>query len=125
MASVGDYPLINDYSLCHQTVTIYHYESGEITRTVYPKAYFEKTVKAEVDERGESGKTEHLIVIPGSNIPCVPGDKVYLGNGASPEGDNARWWRVFIPPKDDKVVVVRSVSYRHWRGEVVHVELRG
>lgn len=125
MASPGDFPLINNYSLCNQSVTVYHYDNGEITRTEYEKAYFEATEKQELDQRGESGKTEHLIVIPGNTRDFYEGDKVYLGIGEYPEGDAARWWRNFIPAKNRDVVVIRSVSFRRWQNAVVHVEMRG
>lgn len=125
MVSPGDFPLINDYSLCNQTVTVYHYEGGEVTRIECSKAYFEEVEKQSLDQRGESGKTEHLIVIPGDSLEFYEGDRVYLGVGGYPEGDTARWWREFIPSKNRAVVVVRSVSFRRWRNEVVHVELRG
>ena len=124
MASFSDIPLINDFSLCQQTVTLYHYDDGEITRVEYTKAYFEETDKQETSTTGESGKTEHLVVIPGE-ITCVPGDKVFLGSGAYPEGDSARWWRLFIPAKVPQVVIVRSVSQRHWLGKPSHIEIRG
>lgn len=117
-------PLINDFSLCQQTVTGYRFGNGEITRTLYPKAYFEETDKQDITNTGEAGKTEHLIVIPGE-VDCAPGDKFFLGVGAEPEGDAATWWRYFIPSKVPQCVVVRSVSQRHWLGEPSHIEIRG
>ena len=123
---VGDMPLIIDYSLCNQAVTLYSYDNGEITRTQYDRAYFEHVEKETIDNQGEHGKTEHLIVIPG-NVPCSPGMRAYLGVGATLDNieDAAAWWRALIPSKDNNVVIVRSVSPRYWRGEIVHVELRG
>jgi hypothetical protein len=124
MASFTDIPLINDFSLCQQTVTLYHYDGGEITRVEYPKAYFEETDKQEISTTGESGKTEHLVVIPGE-VDIVPGDKVFLGVGDYPDGDTARWWRLFIPSKVPQCVIARSVSQRHWLGKPTHIEVRG
>ena len=124
MASFSDIPLINDFSLCQQTVTLYHYDGGEITRVECPKAYFEETDKLETSTTGESGKTEHLIVIPGE-VDIVPGDKVFLGVGDYPDGDTARWWRLFIPSKVPQCVIARSVSRRHWLGKPTHIEVRG
>ena len=121
---LNDLPLINDFSLCQQTVTLYHYEDGEITRTEYEKAYFEETDKQEIKNTGESGKTEHLVVIPG-NVNATPGDKVVLGVGGFPEGDSAEWWRYFIPSRVPECVIARSVSQRHWLGNPSHVEIRG
>ena len=124
MANLIDWPLINDYGLCRQTVTVYRYSDGYITRTEYPKAYFEETDKLETSTTGESGKTEHLIVIPGE-VDIVPGDKVFLGVGDYPDGDTARWWRLFIPSKVPQCVIARSVSQRHWLGKPTHIEIRG
>lgn len=121
---IGDMPLIIDYSLCNQAVTIYSYDEGVVTRRECPRAYFEMTEKETIDNTGEHGKTEHLIVIP-EDIECSPGCRVYLGIGSEPGANAAQWWRSFIPAKNDKVVVVRSVSPRYWQGAVVHVELRG
>lgn len=128
MTRVGDLPLIIDYSLCNQAVTIYRFDGDDVTYTHYPKAYFEYVDKGELERTGESGKTEHLIVIPGNEIECKPGDKVYLGEGEEPQygaTSAAKWWREFIPAKVDNLAVIRSVSPRYWRGEIVHYELRG
>ena len=126
MVSIGDMPLIIDYSLCKMSVTVYQYADGAVTRTYCPRAYWERTEKVDVDQRGEHGENEHLVVIPGGDVVPEVGCRVYLGEGPEVGGDDAaRWWREFIPSRNDAVVVVRSVSPRHWRGEIVHVELRG
>lgn len=147
---LGDMPLINDYSLCKQSVTVYHYNGTAVTRTVHFPAYFEAVEKQTQELTHETERTEHLIVIPGSGDVCEVGDKVFCGvgaelptaNGQPPTGatgatgatgstgstpaiDYAKWWREFIPAKVDGLVIARSVSYRHWRGEVVHCEIRG
>lgn len=122
--AIIDIPLINDFSLCRQAVTHYRLGGGAVARTVHPKAYFEETDKLDIARTGESGKTEHLVVIPGE-ADCNPGDKLYLGVGPEPDGDAATWWRNFIPAKVPACVVVRSVSQRHWLGEPSHVEVRG
>lgn len=126
MPKLGEMPLINDYSLCNQSVTVYTYDGDAVERVYCPRAYWERTEKVDIDQRGEHGTNEHLIVIPGNAVIPVVGCRVFLGEGPDVSGDDvAKWWRDFIPAKNDAVVVVRSVSPRHWRGEVVHVELRG
>lgn len=122
--AIIDIPLINDFSLCRQTVTHYRLGGETVTRTVHPMAYFEETDAVDIARTGESGKSEHLVVIPGE-VDIAPGDKLYLGTGPVPSGDAAAWWRGFIPAKVPACVVVRSVSQRHWLGEPSHVEVRG
>ena len=124
MMSVADYPLIIDYCFCNQTVTLYSYANGTVTRTVHSNAYHERTEKQVVDERGARVENEYLIIIPG-NVSVSVGDRVYLGTGDAVGNDAAAFWRGFIPAKNDNVVVVRKVSYRHWQGQVTHVEIRG
>lgn len=124
MFALGKMPLINDYSLCNMPVTHYRFAGGEVTRSVYQRAYFEATDAQTLERTGDVSKTEHLIVIPGA-VDCAPGDKFFLGVGPEIVGDAASWWRGFIPSKVGGVVVVRKVSPRYWRGEVAHTEIRG
>ena len=124
MVSVANMPMVIDYSLCNQTVTLYSYENGAVTRVVFPRAYFERTEQQQVDEHGSRSENEHLVVIP-DDVTVNVGDRVFLGEGEEPGNDAAAWWRGFIPSKNPGVVVVRKVSYRHWKGQVVHVEIRG
>lgn len=124
MFALGQMPLVNDYSLCTSKVTHYAFRDGEITRTVYQRAYFEVTEGQTLERTGDVSKSEHLIVIPGA-VDCAPGDKFFLGVGSEVEGDAASWWRGFIPSKVGGVVVVRKVSPCYWNGETVHTEIRG
>ena len=125
MLRVGDLPLINDYSLCKQAVTVYRFEDNEVTSAYFPKAYFEFTETQKVDKVGSNEEDVFLLVIPGSEIACKVGDKVLLGQGEQPSGDHAAFWRSLIPTKVDNLGVVRKVSARWWNGEIVHTEARG
>ena len=124
MFALGKMPLINDYSLCTSSVTLYRFRDGEVERTVYQRAYFESTEGQTLERTGDVSKTEHLIVIPGA-VECAPGDKFFLGVGSEVSGEAASWWRGFMPSKVGGVVVVRKVSQRLWDGEVAHTEIRG
>lgn len=125
MLSPGETPLVNDYSLCCQKVTVYHEEGGEVTRTVWPRAYLERTRAQEVGSTGSSERSGFLLVIPG-DVPVSVGDKVCDGEGPDvPSADQMAWWRSLIPTKVPGIAVVRNVSRRYWRGEVAHVEAGG
>lgn len=81
MASLGTMPLVNDYSLCQQTVTVYHMEGGAVTRTVYTKAYLERKKTESVGATGSSEENGFLLVVPGGAQACRVGDKVFDGEG--------------------------------------------
>ena len=125
MLNVGKLPLIIDYSLCTQSVTVYHFEDGEVTSTFFPKAKFEFTETQKVDIIGSSEEDTFMLVIPGNEIACNVGDKVLLGQGEQPSGDHAAFWRSLIPSKVDNLGVVRKVHACYWDGEIVHTEARG
>lgn len=125
MLKVGDLPLLNDYSLCTQSVTVYHFENGEVTSRYFPRAKFEFTETQKVDKVGSSEEDTFLLVIPGNEIACNVGDKVLLGQGEQPTGDYAAFWRSFIPTKVDNLGVVRKVHACYWKGEICHTEARG
>lgn len=123
---LGEMPLVNDYSLCQDAVTVYHHEGGAVTRTVYPRAYLDSKKTENVDRTGSSEANGFLLVVPGSAQACHVGDKVMLGEGpAVPESDVEAWWRSFIPSKVDGLVVVKYVDAKRWRGAIVHTEAGG
>ena len=124
---LGTSPLIQDYSLCQQVVTIYHREESSVTRAVHYGVYFNYEETQEVDERGSSEKNTFLLVIPvsGGDAPCSVGDKVLLGVGEAVPDDAMAFWRELIPTKRQNLVVVRKVSPKWWAGEIVHYEIRG
>jgi hypothetical protein len=119
-------PLVNDYSLCQQTVTVYHNDGATVTRTVHPKAYLDHKRTEAVDKVGSAESNGFLLVIPAATQACHVGDKVYEGEGPDvPATGQQAWWRGFIPTKVDALVVVRHVGVRRWAGSVVHTEAGG
>lgn len=126
MASLGTMPLVNDYSLCHDAVTVYHNDGGEVTRTVYPRAFLDSKKTENVDRTGSTEANGFLLVIPGDAQAVQVGDKVMLGEGPQvPASDVAAWWRSFIPAKVDGLVVVKDAKAARWDGAIVHTEAGG
>ena len=126
MAGLGGMPLLNDYSLCRDVVTVYHEEGGEVTRTVFPRAFLDSRKTENVDRTGSSEANGFLLVIPGDVQACRVGDKVMRGEGPDvPEADAPAWWRKFVPVRVDGLVVVKYVDVKRWNGAVVHTEAGG
>ena len=126
MAALGSMPLLNDYSLCTQTVTVYSFDGEAVTRTVHPQAYLDFKKTENVDRTGSTEANGFLLVVPGSTLACHVGDKVILGEGPQvPETEVAKWWRAFIPTKVDNLVVVGYVDPKYWDGQLVHTEAGG
>jgi hypothetical protein len=126
MASLGTMPLVNDYSLCQQMVSIYHHADGEVTRTVVYPAYLDFKKTEAVDRTGSSEASAFLLVIPCSESPVMVGDKVMAGEGpVVDEDDPEKFWRSLIPTKVPGLCVVRHVDPKYWAGEMVHVEAGG
>ena len=113
-----------DYSLCNQTVTVYHWDGGtEYTRKVFDNAFLDIKKVQNVDKTGSSEANGFLLVIPGSSVPVVVGDKVISGVG--PEIKTREAWAGFVPAKVPGLVVVKYVDPKYWRGSVVHTEAGG
>ena len=114
-----------DYSLCNQTVTIYHWDGKETyTRKVIEEGAFLDFKKTQnVDKTGSSEVNTFLLVIPGSEVPVAVGDKVIHGEG--PEIATRESWAAFIPAKIPGLGVVKWVDPKFWRGSVVHTEAGG
>ena len=126
MFKLGNMPLIQDYSLCNQVVTVYHRDKEHgISREILEGVYFDFEESTEVDERGSSEHNTFLLVVPGCKAPCVAGDKILLGIGEDVPADEMQWWRELIPTKRDDLVIARKVSPKFWSGEIVHYEIRG
>lgn len=114
-----------DYSLCNQTVTIYHQNApGSYTRTVIERGAFLEYKKAmSVDKTGSRESNSFLLVVPCSE-PCVfMGDKVLPGEG--PEIPTREAWAALVPAKVPGLAVVQYVDPKHWQGKLVHVEAGG
>lgn len=116
---------INDYRLCNQTVTVYHEEGGEVTRTYHPKAYLDFKKTENTDRTGQSEANGFLLVIPGSTQAVRIGDKVFHGVGPEVPQDAQNWWRTFVPAKVDGLVVVKTVDCKYFGGKMVHTEAGG
>ena len=70
-----------DYSLCNQTVTVYHWDGKDTyTRKVFTDAFLDFKKTQNVDKTGSSEVNGFLLVIPGPSVPVSVGDKVLLGN---------------------------------------------
>ncbi len=131
-----------DYSLCDQTVTLYHAELGEpfsCTRTVFRGAHFDAKKVETVDKTGNREANSFLLVLPSGwqgrpvwaaaasegqpTFSLVPGDKALLGEGPSID-DRAAWVR-FVPVSVPGLVVVKDVDVKYWAGQVCHIEAGG
>lgn len=119
------FPHIIDYSLCQQTVTVYHQEDGAITRTVHEKAFFDFNKTLNVAKTGASDASGFLLVIPGDTQTVFPGDKVVLGVGEEVPADVTRWWARFIPSKVPNMGVVKHADPKYWNGVLIHTEAGG
>jgi len=109
-----------DYSLCNQTVTVYHQNADKsVTRAVYPNAFLDFRKNQNINKTGETQTNSFLLVIPGE-ITLYPKDKVYLGIG--PETIT---WAEFIPVKVSGLVVIKYVDPKYWNGIQCHVEAGG
>lgn len=123
---LGNLPLFNDYSLCTQTVSVFHYENDEVTKTVYEKAFLDFKQTQNIERTGSNEVNGFLLVIPGNAQACKSGDKVMLGDSVDvPTEGIPAWWRSFVPSKVDGLVVVKYVDVKYWNGEIVHTEAGG
>lgn len=123
MLSVRNRPPM-DYSLCSQTVTVYHRrEDGGILRTVHKRAFLDFRKNQSIDKTGSREVNSFLLVIPCA-APCVfVGDKVLLGEG--PALETAEEWARFIPANTPGLVVVSQVDPKYYRGRLCHIEAGG
>ena len=113
-----------DYSLCTQTVTVYHLDGKDTyTRKVFTDAFLDFKKTQNVDKTGSSEVNGFLLVIPGPSVPVSVGDKVLLGEG--PEIATREAWASFIPAKVPGLVVVKWVDPKYWHGSIVHTEAGG
>lgn len=113
-----------DYSLCNQTVTIYHWDGKDTyTRKVIKGAFLDFKKTQNVDKTGSREVNSFLLVIPGSEVSVAVGDKVIHGEG--PEVATREAWSAFIPAKVEGLVVVKYVDPKYWKGALVHTEAGG
>lgn len=138
-----------DYSLCDQTVTIYHQlgagENFACTRTVFRGAMVDQKKVRAVDKTGSKEGYSFLAVFPSgrgrpewvapaayAELPdcrragtftLAPGDKLLPGEG--PEIIDRKAWSAFVPATTPGLVVVSDVDVKLWAGSVCHVEAGG
>lgn len=136
-----------DYSLCNQTVTLYHADlknGFQCTRTLFRGAFFDAKKVQTVDKIGRQEANSFLLVLPsgwdgrpvwvdaavaqplGDDHPVfslAAGDKVFLGEG--PEITDLAAWGKFIPASVPGLVVVKDVDVKYWHGAVCHIEAGG
>lgn len=138
-----------DYSLCDQTVTIYHQlgagENFACTRTVFHGAMVDRKKVRTVDKTGSKEGYSFLAVFPSgrgrpewvapaayAELPdcrragaftLAPGDKLLPGEG--PEIADRKAWSAFVPASTPGLVVVSDVDVKLWEGSVCHVEAGG
>lgn len=138
-----------DYSLCDQTVTLYHAGFGAdgrgfaCARVVFAGAHLDSKKVQTVDKTGSRETNGCLLVLPSGwngrpvwiaptefegldaagragRFTLVPGDKVLLGEG--PEIAAREAWQRLVPAAVPGLVVIRDVDPKYWRGAVTHVE---
>lgn len=131
-----------DYSLCNQTVTLYHAVQGDpfsCSRVLFHGAFLDQKRVKSVDKTGSNEVSSFLLVLPSGwdgrpvwqdrandgqvHFSLAPGDKVLLGEG--PEIKDRTEWAGFIPAKVPGLVVVRDVDVKYWHGKVCHIEAGG
>ena len=101
-----------DYSLCADTVTVYHREG--LTRHVLRNVHWEQTRRSSVDTGKTWQEALFLLIVPGG-FPLHPGDRIAQGEGA----EIASWQQTAGLP------TVESVKDCRFRGKLAHTEARG
>lgn len=136
-----------DYSLCNQTVTLYHADltnGYQCTRTVFRGAFFDAKKVQTVDKTGSRETNSFVVILPSGwggrpvwadaasmqplraeqgVFSVQAGDKILLGEG--PELVDRAAWAGFVPAKTSGLVVVKDVDVKYWNGTVCHVEAGG
>lgn len=122
MLSVQSRTPVN-YSLCNQTVTIYHKDGDSYTCKILRNAFLDFKKTENVDKTGSREANTFLLVIPCDSAQVFVGDKVLLGEGqaVSTSGE----WAKLIPATTPGLVVVSYVDPKYWNGRMVHVEAGG
>lgn len=123
MLSVNKRPAAPDYSMCDQTVTVYHAQNGKYSRQVIKNAFFDFKKTQNTDKIGSREENSFLLVIPCDRQTVFAGDKVVLGE--QEEITTAGEWAKLIPTIVDGLVVVRYVDVKYYGGRIVHIEAGG
>ena len=120
MVVIGKKTCPVNYTMCNQTVTVYHKEGDTITRTVHKNAFFDYKKNQNVDKTGSREANAFLLVIPGEKQTVFVGDKVLRGKG--PVISTREEWASFIPVKVPGLVVVSYADPKYWGEQLVHTE---
>ena len=106
-----------DYSLCRQTVTVYHREDGQVSRLVVPGCFYSCEQHLDTQLSGQRRDVRFLLVMPGAPQRVFPGDRVYQGIG--PEQVD---WGKFLPGLVPGLAEAAYVHPWYWNGRLCHVE---
>ncbi len=109
-----------DYSLCNQTVTIYHRK--DLRREVRQGVHYEYRRRETVKTGQTEKEVGFLLVIPGK-AELEPGDKVAPGIG--PELTGAEGWARLTADDPSGLGIIQTVYPWYWQGEICHMEARG
>ncbi len=109
-----------DYSLCNQTVTVYHRQT--LARTVVENAYYDYRQEETVDDGQADSSVRFSLIVPG-RLEIQPGDKVLPGRGSALE-ERTQWMRLTAGAVPG-LGIVKSVSPKYWKGTVCHTEIKG
>ena len=101
-----------DYSLCADTVTVYHREG--LTRHILRNVQFEKTLRRTQDT-GKAWETPGFLLIVPGGFPLNPGDRI--AQGEAPE--LTAWQQTAGLP------TVETVKDCRFRDKLCHTEARG
>ncbi len=108
-----------DYSLCDQTVTLYHKQANTILRQVVEGCYYTWKEELREEETGLQRQTLCQLILPGEDHRIFVGDRVYGGIG--PEigiGD----WPAFLPVSVTGLSQINYVTPCYWEGAICHIE---
>lgn len=114
-----------DYRLCNQTVTLYHWDGGDVyaRRVIENGAFLDFKKTQDVSKTGSKEVNSFLLVIPCDEVTVAVGDKVLHGEG--PEILTREDWAGLIPAKVPGLGVIRYVDPKYWMDRLVHVEAGG
>ena len=106
-----------DYSLCVQTVTVYRNVDGKVCRQVAENCCLSRQTAVPTEQYGKSMEKKFLLIIPGEEMPLLPGDRVFDGIG--PETVD---WETFVPASVPALYEVSFARPCYWDGEITHWE---
>lgn len=101
-----------DYSLCCQTVTVYHRADGAVRRQVLEGCHLEVQT---LEEQGVAGK--FLLIVPGQTQTVFPGDRIMPG-----QGPETLSWRELVPGAVEGLLEAAYAKPCYWQGQLCHTE---